>query len=113
MVFTDHAGITSLHETYLGQQKTTDVISFLYPPSPPAVPGFVGEVIVNVQCAKEVGPHHEGAVRELARYIAHGCQHLSGAEDHTPLLKKQMQQIEDAWLNTAEKNGLLSPLKLL
>lgn len=76
------------------------------------MPGFTGDVIVNIQCALETGPHYDGPVRELARYIAHGCQHLSGASDHTPALRRRMRQVEEHWLAQADSEGRLAPLTL-
>lgn len=111
LVVTDHTGITALHADQFGVKQSTDVISFAYPPAPPAFDGATGEVIVNVEQAVEQGPRYEGPERELALYIAHGCHHLTGAEDHTPVLKKAMRRVETQWLNEAEQLGLIAPLQ--
>ncbi len=112
LVLTDHAGITALHGRFLHQHTTTDVISFAYPPAPPAEPGATGEVIVNVEQALEIGPKYQGAAWELALYIAHGCHHLSGANDDTPARKKAMRTIEEQWLRTPEASAWISKLIL-
>ena len=55
-----------------------------------------------------VGPEQNGADYELALYMAHGFDHLSGAEDDTPEKKKAMLDTESAWLEETKDlvNGL-------
>lgn len=112
LVYTNTHQLSKVHEDFLGHAKDTDVMSFVYPPQPPAQPGWHGEVLVNVERAVALGPRYEGAARELALYIAHGCQHLTGAEDHTPKLKQAMRRRERIWLARADKAGLLTPLTI-
>lgn len=110
LVLTDDHGMTELNQAYFNKHESTDVISFAYAPMPGDHDGHTGEVIVNVECAVREGPAHAGASRELALYIAHGCQHLTGASDHTPELREAMRQQETKWLARAEKEGLLDGL---
>lgn len=88
--------IRTLNKEWFQKDTVTDVISFAYT-QPPAT----GEVIVNMQQAKEEGGLRESPDRELALYIAHGCHHLMGAEDDTPKRKKHMLEIENAWVDEA------------
>jgi ssRNA-specific RNase YbeY (16S rRNA maturation enzyme) len=44
------------------------------------------------------GPQHDGADAELALYIAHGFDHLSGADDNTPARRAAMRRTEMRWL---------------
>jgi len=109
LVFTDHRLMCALHQEHMGSSKRTDVLSFTYPPQP-GDSGYAGEVFVNVERAFQAGPRHRGPAYECALYIAHGCQHLTGAEDHTFSLQRRMRMREHAWLSSANDAGLIAPL---
>ena len=98
IVLTDDAGITQPNREFFGKNRPTDVISFRYDPIPGEENGVTGDLIVNVECALREGPAHDGADAELALYIAHGFDHLSGAEDDTPQKRAAMQRTEKRWL---------------
>ena len=100
-MLTDDAGIIPANTEYFGKERPTDVISFRYDPIPGENEAFSGDLIINVDRAVEVGPGHHGADYELALYLAHGFDHLSGAEDDTPEKKAAMLATETAWLAEA------------
>ena len=107
VVLVDDRGITPLNRTFIGHEGPTDVISFRYDRIPGAPQG-TAEVVVNaeraVQEARRRGiPVH----RELALYLAHGCLHLTGADDATPDQRAAMQRIQNRWLQQAGRTGLL------
>lgn len=102
--------MAQIHEVSFGTAQTTDVISFAYPPTPPIDDTSSGEVIVNAEQALEQGARYTGPARELALYIAHGCQHLTGADDSTPALKQRMRRVETRWLDAAAAEGLIDPI---
>ena len=112
LILTDDDGITPINQAAFGKAGATDVISFAYPPRQRGCVAFMGEVVVNAERAWTLGPRHNGADRELALYIAHGIQHLTGASDHTAILRARMRRKERAWLNQAGKEGLLQGLCL-
>jgi len=91
LVLTDDS-IRDLNSTWFQKDTVTDVISFAYPDE-----GF-GEVIVNLTQAKEEGELRQSPDHELALYIAHGCHHLTGAEDDTPEKKEAMLCCETDWV---------------
>jgi probable rRNA maturation factor len=83
----------SLNFQYRGLDKTTDVLSFpaIAPKSktPPATPGLLGEIFVNIQEAARVSKYQEmfGA-KKTAAYVfyflvVHGLLHLLGYDDKT------------------------------
>ncbi len=113
LALTDHPQMIDVHAEFLGAARTTDVISFAYSPHPPATTGYTGDVIVNVEQAMEVGPREAGVAHELALYIAHGCHHLTGADDSTPALRRRMRRIELDWLRQAGELGLIDPILTL
>ena len=108
LVLVDDAEIQALNHEYFGKDHVTDVISFAYP-AEPGIQGDTGEVIVNVTQAWFEGCEREGADRELAMYVAHGCHHLMGAEDDTPAKKEAMLTLENSWVDQAGAAVLFKP----
>jgi len=109
-VLTDDAGIAPLNQQYFGKSSPTDVISILYAPMPGEDDSVRGEIHVNVLRAQVLGDDSGAASRELALYIAHGIDHLTGASDRTAAQRRQMLQRELGWLREAGKLGLLDGL---
>lgn len=93
MVLTGHDEITQANREFFGKNRSTDVISFRCEPVPGEA-GTTGDLLVNVECAAETGPLHDGADYELALYLAHGFNHLSGADDDTPQRRAAMRRTE-------------------
>ena len=98
LVLTDDAGITQPNREFFGKDRPTDVISFRYDPIPGEEETASGDLVVNVECALREGPTHDGPDAELALYIAHGFNHLSGADDNTPARRAAMRRTEMRWL---------------
>jgi len=99
LVLSDDPGIRNINRRHLNSDRPTDVISFLYLP----VPGTKecrADVIVNVQRASDCRIMTARWTRsmELALYIAHGCDHLTGADDRTRNERNRMRQRELRWL---------------
>jgi len=97
LLLTDDAGITQYNREFFSKDRSTDVISFRCE-SIPGEEGTTGDLIVNVECAVREGPQHDGISAELALYIAHGFDHLSGADDNTPARRAAMRRTEMRWL---------------
>lgn len=110
VVLTDDSGIVPANLEFFGKNRPTDVISFRSDPIP-GEDGTTGDLIVNVECARREGPRHDGENYELALYIAHGIDHLSGADDNTPEKRAAMRTTETHWLaalQTDIKNLIVS-----
>ncbi len=110
IVLVDDEGITKTNREYFEKDRPTDVISFRYDPVPGEDEAFSGDLIINVDRAIQVGLDHEGINYELALYMAHGFDHLTGSEDDTPEKKEAMLETEMAWLEEARKEGLVEAL---
>lgn len=110
LVLSNNSGIQAINNTFLGHDYPTDVISFAYDPVPGESAPLSGEIVVNVELAIQLGARFRGANRELALYIAHGCDHLTGADDATPTQRRRMRARELRWVGTAAKMGLLEGL---
>jgi len=109
LILLGDAQMQALNRQYFQKDRPTDVISFRYA----AVPGVAeptGEVLVNVDRAVQAGPQHQGVSAELALYIAHGINHLSGADDATPPQRAAMRRTERRWLKAAASEGLAEGL---
>jgi len=108
VLLTDDAGIVAANKTAFGRDYITDVISLAYPPLPGEV-GWSGELIINVALAAREGARRVGGpARELALYLAHGCDHLAGADDATPRQRAAMRRRELRWLRAVARTGLLT-----
>ena len=102
--------IAALNLAHLGRQEITDVLSFAYAPMPGETPPRMsGEVIVNAELAGRAAPHW-GAARELALYLAHGCDHLMGEDDADDAGRRRMRRRELRWVREAKASGLLARL---
>ena len=109
VILVDDEGMIPIQRACFGKHEPTDVISLAYDPMPPDFDVYSGEIIVNVQRAYEVGSPN-GCSRELALYLAHGCQHLTGISDDTPIQRAKMRRRENAWLKDADLQGLWTNL---
>jgi rRNA maturation RNase YbeY len=102
----DDAGITGINEALLDHEGPTDVITVRYDAIPgEEQPGDVAELYVNVERAVQLARRGWPAGRELALYLAHGCDHLAGEDDATADQKIRMRRREMKWLREAETAG--------
>ncbi len=96
----DDAGSAPVNAAIMAHEGATDVVTQRYDSIPGEPFGLTGELFVNVEHAARVAPHRAAwsADRELALYMAHGFDHLTGADDHTPAERARMRRRELAWL---------------
>lgn len=101
------AASDELHRAIMGIAGATDVITQAYDAIPPEPPGLSGELFVNVDQAHRVAPQRRGwsAAKELLLYVAHGMDHLSGADDHAPRDYAAMRRRELGWLRALEQEA--------
>ena len=99
-----------MHRAIMNIAGATDVITQAYDAIPPEEPGLYGELFVNVDQARRAAPRRKGwsAAKELLLYVAHGMDHLSGADDHAPADYARMRRRELGWL--AKWRGALALL---
>jgi len=100
VVLQDDAFSAEVHEAINGAKGATDVITQRYDAMPGEEPGVYGELYVNVDQALRVAPKRRGwsPAKELLLYVAHGMDHLSGADDLNPKDYDKMRRRELAWL---------------
>lgn len=99
-----------LNDEIMGHCGPTDVITQRYDPIPGGPPGLSGELFVNTDCAMREGKRraHWTPARELLLYVAHGIDHLSGADDATDAQYRAMRRRELGWL---AKTGIAAPCR--
>ncbi len=103
----DDAGSDAAHRAVMGVEGATDVITQGYDAMPPEPEGVYGELFVNCDRAKSAAPKRCGwsPTEELLLYVAHGMDHLSGADDYAPKDYARMRRRELGWLAAWRKRG--------
>lgn len=95
----------ALHRAIMNIAGATDVITQAYDAIPPEEPGLYGELFVNVDQARRAAPRRKrwSIARELLLYVAHGMDHLSGADDHSERDYALMRRRELRWLKAHDE----------
>lgn len=93
----------AVNRAILGHEGATDVITQAYDALPGEEPGLVGELYVNLDQALRVSAQlgRTTPEEEAALYIAHGCDHLTGADDATPEMRRAMRRRDLRWMHRA------------
>lgn len=104
VIVQDDRSSDEAHRAILGAEGATDVITQRYDAMPGEPIGVYGEIYVNADQAIRAAPKRRGwsAAREFLLYVAHGMDHLSGADDHSPEDYLRMRRRELKWL---KENG--------
>jgi probable rRNA maturation factor len=94
----DAAGMSRLHQQYLGKKGPTDVLSFDLR-GDDAKSCIDGEIVVCADVARRRAAQRSSklghAKAELALYVVHGLLHLIGYDDRKPREFKRMHARED------------------
>ena len=110
MIVVDDARMRAMHAACFGTAAVTDTLALAYPPFPPGAAGWRGEVVVNAERACRRRRLRGSPARELALYLAHGFDHLDGADDATPAARERMRRRENRWLRGARERALTDRL---
>jgi len=104
VILQDDAFSAEVHQAINGAAGATDVITQRYDAMPGEPDGVYGELYVNVDQAVRVAPKRRGwsVSKELLLYVAHGMDHLSGADDLSPKDYDRMRRRELKWLSEWE-----------
>ena len=108
VVLQDDDFSAEVHLAINGAEGPTDVITQRYDAMPGEAEGVYGELYVNVDQALRVAPKRRGwsPVKELLLYVAHGLDHLSGADDLKPRDYDRMRRRELNWLSSLSSQVL-------
>ena len=101
VVLQGDAASAEVHMAVNGAEGATDVVTQRYDAIPGEEPGVYGELYVNCERALQAAPRRGGwsADRELLLYIAHGMDHLSGADDLDERGYLAMRRRELRWIS--------------
>ena len=104
ITFVDDTSIRKLHESFLGNPSSTDVITF------PGNPSFesVGEICISIDEALKNSRVFKTSISyEITLYLIHGWLHLFGFDDKNEDMIKTMRQGEqDAMKLVYQKESL-------
>lgn len=105
VILQNDAMSADVHVAVNGVEGPTDAITQAYDPMPGEAPGVYGEVYVNCERAMKCAPKRRGwsVAKELLLYIAHGMDHLSGADDLSSEDYNRMRRRELNWLKQLEE----------
>ncbi len=96
----------AVHRAINGAEGPTDVVTQPYAAMPGEPAGVYGELYVNCEQALRAAPKRRGwsPAKELLLYVAHGMDHLSGADDLLPAEYAAMRRRELGWLKGFYEN---------
>lgn len=125
LLVTDNRHMPDFKYRCFGIREVTDVIAATYNPLPDEST-WEAELVVNAERALDVVTERDCSARqvrvsgpdasvwnvssEFALYLAHGVDHLTGADDATPRDRRRMRRRELGWLREAERKGLIDEL---
>lgn len=92
-----------VNDAILGHEGPTDVITQRYETFPGEEPGLIGELYVNLDEAQRISAKLGTTTfeEEVVLYIAHGCDHLTDADDATPEERRAMRRRDLRWMHAA------------
>ena len=105
VILQDDAFSAEVHLAINGAEGATDVITQRYDAMPGEPEGVYGELYVNADQALRVASKRRdwSPAKELLLYVAHGMDHLSGADDLNPKDYDRMRRRELRWLKDFQR----------
>ncbi len=99
--------VRELNRVYRGHDKTTDVLSFTYPPLMPQEP-VTGEVIISVpQAVRQAKRYTTSFAQEMTRLLIHGFLHVHGFDHIREKDRAIMRPLERRVMYRAKKEEIL------
>lgn len=103
IMLVDTEEMTSVNETFLQHQGSTDVITFDHSEIDNPT-DLHGELYVCVDEAQLAAPRFRSTWQdELVRYCIHGFLHLQGHDDRDPASRRQMKRKENQIMRSMRK----------
>jgi rRNA maturation RNase YbeY len=95
----------NVNDAIMHHDGPTDVITQRYEPFPGEPEGLIGELYVNLDEALRVSQRLKRTTfeEETLLYIAHGCDHLTDADDATAIERAAMRKRDLRWMHAAIK----------
>ena len=97
IIFSNDLQLRKLNNEYFGEDTDTDTISFNLEENGEPIEG---EVYISVERVSENAHiYKQNFITECKRVIIHGCLHLLGYNDRSPVDKKRMTNLEEIYLS--------------
>lgn len=109
LVFLTDPDLARLHDDFLEDPTTTDVITFEGDPQH----GVAGEICVSADTAAAYAQEHgRDFSAELTLYVVHGWLHLAGHDDLVPAKKRAMRRAEGRAMRVLQTAGAVPEFSL-
>ncbi|MFG0328124.1 MAG: rRNA maturation RNase YbeY [Phycisphaerales bacterium JB037] len=107
----DDAAMRRAHADWLGDDSTTDVITFDLTEGHAALTRELDTDLLVCLDEATRQAHHRGhdARRELLLYLVHGSLHCLGHDDHEPTQAERMHALEDRTLDAIGVGAVYAP----
>jgi probable rRNA maturation factor len=94
---TDDEEMRQLNQTFRGEDKTTDVLSFNQDSlDPESGRTYLGDIVISIpQAEKQAESQGHSLTAECAFLAIHGTLHLLGYDHYDPAEKEQMWALQD------------------
>ncbi|HZY10768.1 MAG TPA: rRNA maturation RNase YbeY [Bacteroidota bacterium] len=102
IIFISDKRMRGLHDRYLHDRNTTDVLSF--PMSANGGKDVEGEIYISLDQARRQSKIYNVTIKkEIERLVIHGILHLIGYRDKTKREKLKMTKLEDFYLQKRKR----------
>ena len=102
----DRSRITELKETYYGERRSTDVLSFAMDPLDAPAPAILGDVVICVEVAeRQARGLGRSLAEELDHLLVHGILHLAGFDHENTAGELAMARAERGILRSARERA--------
>ena len=106
----DDPAIAALHQRYMNDPESTDVLSFVLERTEHCLEG---EVVISADTARANAARYRSTPeKELLLYAIHGTLHLVGYDDTTPKKRALMRKMEKKYLTQNIKTHNIQPKKI-
>ena len=106
ILLTDDLMMRKLNETFMGNDETTDVLSFPVGAPMPGVDQYLGDIAISIPAAKRQADEAGHPLAEELRMLAiHATLHLLGYDHATAEEKQNMWSIQDSILSDQDRES--------
>jgi probable rRNA maturation factor len=104
IVFMSDPELASIHDEFMEDPTTTDVITFIGDPDM----NFAGEICTSIDHALSAAKEHNHSPQEeITLYIVHGWLHLADFDDIEESDRQQMRNAEKIIMDLLKKENLI------
>lgn len=105
VIFVDGKKMRAINKAYRGQDRITDVLSFLYPADMPGETAYGELYLCPEQIVRQSVRYGSARGAEYERVIVHGILHIQGYDHITSPDRRRMNQLSSKILALLGKSG--------